>query len=533
MPIQAVAADNSVHNFPDGTPDAVVDKVMKDYAVQAVAPKGEQPTLMDRAVASPIGRGIHDIVGGTLHGAADTAALIPMLSGLKPAADNLASMVNKPYDAAIARNQNTPGYAAARSEANAIQQRRGGSGFEDQMLAPMLPTLAGATGLAGGLDMSNAMADAQTQGQSTYATQHPWLARGAGLMGGLLMAPEMGKLPALPEKQAVPSISDLKTAAGDAYKRVDNSGLTVSGPAFDSMVTDLQSKLAKKGFDPDLHPDATAAFNRLDKLRSKEAGGQGAEAPQDVSFNDVNTLREIAGDAAGAQLPRDAMRGNMIQNHIDDFVDNLTPEHMSGAGADPTAAVADLNQARDLYSRMKQAETIQGVLDKAEIKSAGYSQSGDENAIRAGFRQLALNDRKMARLTPDVQQAVKDVAMGGPLTNTLRNIGKFAPHGPVAAASGAALGSGAGAMLGGLTGAVGGSSVGAALLPLVGEAARAGATSRTMAAAQRALDTAALGRSGAPPALQPPLQAPRLPTNGVLPYGPLLLQPQRQSVSGR
>ena len=153
------------------------------------APVGDQPSMMDRAIASPIGRGIHDIVGGTLHGAADIASMLPAMSGMKPAADAVANIVNQPYEAALSRNRNTPGYAAARSEADSVQKLRGGSGFQDQMLAPVLPTLAGATGLAGGLDMSNAMADAQAQGQNAYATQHPWLARGAGLLGGLLMAP--------------------------------------------------------------------------------------------------------------------------------------------------------------------------------------------------------------------------------------------------------------------------------------------------------------------------------------------------------
>jgi hypothetical protein len=158
---------------------------------------------------------------------------------------------------------------------------------------------------------------------------------------------------------------------------------------------------------------------------------------------------------------------------------------------------------------------IQKQIEKAGIKaSANYSQSGMENALRQQFKSLALNDRAMARLAPNVQAAVKQVAAGSPVGNALRAVGKYAPHGPVATAAGMGLGY----TLGGMGGATEGGLASLAV-PMVGEAARSGATAMTQAAAQRALNIAALGRNAKLPMSAAPIQLPSLTQNSVLPYG--------------
>jgi hypothetical protein len=189
----------------------------------------------------------------------------------------------------------------------------------------------------------------------------------------------------------------------------------------------------------------------------------------------------------------------------------------------PQATIDALSHAREMWSRASQASLIQQQIDKAGIKaSANYSQSGMENALRQQFKSLALNDRAMSRLSPEVQQAVKDVVSGSPVGNVLRAVGKYAPHGPVSTAAGL----GVGAMLGGPMGAAEGGMASLAV-PMAGEAARRGATAITQAAAQRALDTAALGQA---PTITSAFRAPTLAAQ--LPYGlpaPLLLQLQRQT----
>jgi hypothetical protein len=391
-----------------------------------------------------------------------------------------------------------------------------------------------AGGLFGGsLDASNAAADAQTQAQNAYAAQHPVKSFIGQTIGGLAATPAgtaralptyagdsplitrlaqgkvMGPLPANPATiPAAPSISDLKTAAKAAYDNVDNAGLVIGSPSYDRMVADLQAKLANEGIDKTLHPNAMAAFNRL----TQEQGNN-------ITMKGMDTLRRVSSDAVGASLanPSDKRLGYLIQNHIDDFVGGLTPTDIIATNGvtDPAQAVANLGKARDLWSRASQVQLIQSQIDKAGIKaSANYSQSGMENALRQQFKSLALNDRAMARLSPTVQQAVKDVASGSPVGNVLRSVGKYAPHGPVATAAGM----GVGAMMGGIHGAAGGGLASIAL-PVAGETARLGATRLTMSAAERARDLAALGRTAALPSVAPALQLPQLTARSAIPYG--------------
>lgn len=511
MPVTAQSADGALHEFPDGTDPAVIDKAMKAYISDQ-----QQPTLVDKIVASPVGRALHDTIAEPVANVAKLAAraidIAPMIMGLPPASliptklpslpavvDTVAAAPEKGYQASLAANRNTPGYAAARARADQITP---GSSFTDQVTAPFNPALAGIAGglLGGSWDDANAAADSQSAAQSAYTQAHPILSAVGQAIGGFgVGAPELNVPQAALSsmRQIAPTIAELKKGADAAYKAVDQSGLAINPSAYDQMVAGLKPKMEKLGLDPGLHPDATAAMNRVLALN-------GSAAP--LSFQKVMTMRELAGDAAGAIQARDAMRGGAIKDHIDDFVDNLSPADTVG-GADPAQTVDILNGARDLYSRAKQAGVIQDAIDKAGIKaSANYSQSGMENALRQQFKSLALNDRAMSRLAPDVQDAVKAVAAGSHVSNVLRAVGKYAPHGPVATMAGL----GVGTYLGGAAGAAEGGLASLAV-PAIGEIARTGATRLTQQAAQRAFDVAALGKTAVPQLPQKVLQLPKLP----------------------
>lgn len=583
-----------------------------------LAPKVDgQPSIMDRIASSPVGRFLHDNVAAPVASAINGPAALGLnLANAIPdnGADTAGGMVvgthspqqpqpvnqadplgtETSYQNALARNRNTPGYTAARTQADK-QIALSPTGLGDQLTAPFNSTLAGIAGLAtgGSLDTSNAAADAQEAAQKAYQAQHPLLSTAAQLAGGLLLSPRLPGPASAPAAPKAPSIADLRAAAKASYDAVDNSGVRVAPDALNRLGDSVQDSFGSR-LDPTLHPDATAAYNRITQFATD---GPKGDAP--ATFSDLDNLRRVVADAAQSTKPADKAMARMMMDKIDDFVGNLKPADLdtslqdqlraeltaatgtkgqiakqikdievnkpgalaargaAGAGtrdqymglmdqlpqaetarqnalnafqnetdlinAGPQATIDALSHAREMWSRASQASLIQSQIDKAGIKAAGYSQSGMENALRAQFKQLALNDRAMARLSPEVQQAVKDVAKGSPMGNVLRAVGKYAPHGPVSTAAGL----GVGAMLGGPMGAAEGGMASLAV-PMAGEAARAGATAMTKSAAQRALDTAALGQA---PTISAPFRAPTLPTPNQLPYGlplPLLLQLQHQ-----
>lgn len=209
MAITAQSADGQIHEFPDGTNPAVVDKAMKQYALAR-----PQPSISDRIVASPVGR-LANVGAQVLDGVMSGPMNLARAFGGATIPETFTG-AEKPYQAALARNRNTPAYAQQRAEAEAALTARGGSGFTDQVMAPLMPAMAGIAGLPRGLDRSNAEADAQTAAMNEYSTANPKMALTANVLGGFMASPEgvAARVPA----QALPRVSAVKPFAAEANK---------------------------------------------------------------------------------------------------------------------------------------------------------------------------------------------------------------------------------------------------------------------------------------------------------------------------
>lgn len=238
-----------------------------------------------------------------------------------------------------------------------------------------------------------------------------------------------------------PSIEALRTAARAAYDQALNAGVTVRKTAFNDMVSGLSDDLEKKGIDPALHPRATAVLNRL-KDQTAAVGN--------LSLQDLDTLRKVAGHAANSTDASERMMAGVIQDHIDDFVDNLDPDQVLMNGADVNQAVSALNNARALWAKASKGDILQAALDRAANRPDTQTMA---TALRTQFRQIANNQRKMARFSAAEQAAIKAVANGGPMGKVLRPLAWFAPLKNLTGIGRSGMASAAGMALGGLPGA--------------------------------------------------------------------------------
>lgn len=380
-------------------------------------------------------------------------------------------------------------------------------------------------------------------------------ALGGALTGGILN--RVGGAVSNAIKPSVgPVINALKDAARAAYNRFDASDAMISADALNQLGDKAVDAFADR-IDPTIHPRASAALKAVARYGTEgELGASGAPITK------LDTLRRIVADAAQSGDKEDRNWSRQILDHVDDFVDQLGPQHLDttaldaarsdlmtatarkgsiaraikdieanqsgalaargAAGAGTRArymqlrqdlldaedarqaalgafgneqakvatsagsAVRDLNMARDYWRRYAKASTLQGIIDKAKLNSTGFSQSGYENALRAGFRKLANNDRGISRFSPDERAAIIQVATGGGKlspTNVLRQVGKLSPHGAIPILSEI-----------GMYGALGPQAL---AVPAVGIAGRAGATALQKAAARRAVEISAMGAPGA------------------------------------
>jgi len=134
----------------------------------------------------------------------------------------------------------------------------------------------------------------------------------------------------------------------------------------------------------------------------------------------------------------------------------ITRNQMALTAADAVSGDAPLysqtiRNAVGNYGAGKRSLTVQGKQDLAEL-NAGTAGSGanEDNALRQAIKQLArpINNtnvpvaRKLGFNDPEIA-AIKQVAMGSPLGNTARYLGKLAPTGSVSGVLSAGAGYGA------------------------------------------------------------------------------------------
>ncbi len=269
----------------------------------------------------------------------------------------------------------------------------------------------------------------------------------AGTAASLLTATPF----ALGAKTPKPSIESVKQAAGEQYDIAKASGLQFKNNAFKKNAIDIQKTLNQEGFDKDLHPQVSAAINRLVKDGTPK------------TLQNVETLRKIA-KAPGSSMSGDERRLSQIMvEKLDDFIDTAQPSQLvSTKGIDATKS---LKEARQLWSQAKKAEVLDEAFNSAELRAeANYTQSGMENALRRRLVNLADNKKLMRTFTPDERKAITEAAKGGSVQNALRFIGKLAPTGIVSGGGSVGLGY------------LAGGPAGAVIAPAIGSAARAGAT---------------------------------------------------------
>jgi hypothetical protein len=211
--------------------------------------------------------------------------------------------------------------------------------------------------------------------------------------------------------------------------------------------TAADMRAALKDFDPqDANvKDVFRKIDRLDNLSSSPAG----LPPVAVDMNEIENVRKQLSKlrmSADASTREAAKTAHLV----------LTKNQAALTAADVVAGDAPLytktiREAVGNYGAGKRSLTVQGKQDLAEL-NAGTAGSGanDDNALRQAIKQLArpVNNTNVPVWKKlgynDVEgAAIKQAAMGTPVGNTARYLGKLAPTGSVSGVLSAGAGYGA------------------------------------------------------------------------------------------
>ncbi len=432
---------------------------------QAAAPPRQSPTIpfgdaaayAGKTMAGPLGTILGLIPQRWIKGAADAG-----LAGLKNAVTSPINEFNAAASNALTGQEPPrPLLPTAQPATPEGQQIQGAIGT---VLGPV----------ARGIDY---MADVNNPNPAVRATGH--LIKGA--LGVLPLKAPLDSLGAAGEV-AGPTVADLKAASQAAYKAAEGTAGITAQSAIGGLAKNVEGMLADEGARKSIHPQTFAALNEI----YDDAGRPGVAG---MSWKGLETMRKTLVDAENSAVrgSPDARLAGKVVDEFDNWADNLKPKDMVGGTGDPAAAVANFQEARGLWHRMKNAQTLDTLVDKAQQNADQFTSSGIENALRIQFKQLAQNPRRMASFSPAEQDAIRAVVSPGSVQRLARMAGRFAPRGPVSLATDVMLGSAGG-------------GPGMALLAGVGEAGRLAATLMRLNAVKKAQELV----RGAPQAAAPP-----------------------------
>jgi len=305
----------------------------------------------------------------------------------------------------------------------------------------------------------------------------------AGMAIGTKAAGAATKGTKTPVKQPAPTVEALKAESRALYRAVDEAGIRVDGAAFEGAVGKIVDDFYAAGGRQALTPRTHAA---LQELRAEAAQGG-------ITLAKLEELRKVLGKARSGIEAADRASASSAIRALDDFVEGLKPAQLRQLADDATTSgvvgvegAEYLKSARSLWARARKTETIEQMMETAFTNAGTWTGAGFENALRIQFKQL---DRKIIKdsrvrnmYTPAERAAIRKVAVGTPLSNVLRGIGKFAPSGLVSGAGGAS----AGMYIFG--------PWGAAAVPAIGTMGKWGATKLGMKYADEARELAARGQ---------------------------------------
>lgn len=234
-------------------------------------------------------------------------------------------------------------------------------------------------------------------------------------------------------QQSAPSVDDLAMASNALYAQADQAGVTLKPQTTDRLVQNM--KVAAGPLNDKLRPNTAGIVQDIEALRG-----------QPITLKQFDELRQEISLAMKNAQPQDVRALQRMKNIVDGLADRATASDVTGN----VDGFQMLKEARNIWARKSKAETIEELFDLADVKSARYSQSGMQNAIRDKASQLYTRIVKGQEkgFTSEEAELIRKLSKSEMTPAVVNWLSKFAPRGVVSAGLGGGVGATIGTMLG-------------------------------------------------------------------------------------
>lgn len=220
-------------------------------------------------------------------------------------------------------------------------------------------------------------------------------------------APVADDAAAAAQSGLTPVTEATKRITREAYDASEAAGLRISGASYGRLQQSLSSDktLSKLDWNPEQFP-------KLAKLKTAlQSQIKGIWGRKDLSLEEFDELRHKVGQATQSASRKERFMAGRILKKMDDFYDRLDARYLTAGSPE---ALKLLPKARKASTVSRKAEEIDRILEVAKNKAGQFSVSGNENAIKTGFRQLADRIAKDPRVrrhwTKDEIKAINKIA---------------------------------------------------------------------------------------------------------------------------
>lgn len=156
----------------------------------------------------------------------------------------------------------------------------------------------------------------------------------------------------------------------------------------------------------------------------------------DPTASTLDTLRSKLQQAlttpTASRTPDQLRVGSQLVDEIDNFMNAAArhPQTMTTGTGNPAQVGALLSQARDVWKRMRNVQTVENLAESAGIQNGSSFMGGNaQNMTGRKLRDFIdpTKNKSLAGLSQQEQKQLRSVVMGTPLSNTLKVLGNLSP----------------------------------------------------------------------------------------------------------
>jgi hypothetical protein len=248
-----------------------------------------------------------------------------------------------------------------------------------------------------------------------FDVKNPYALMGLSLAGG-----GMGAKAATPAPKPVTAAAQ-KKESDILYKKMREENVQIAPQAMTDLAAQVRTKIMDLPYDPDNDLVVNQALKMLDVKSGKPLS-------YDMLENLRQKIRDLSYSPTGQRVAdtKESAVIAAIDDAIDDYMEGLTPAQTTAG--DAGVATSFLTKARDVRRRVYLTETLEGAFKRATDASKRQdSPRPFAKGLRAEFKSIADNERKLLKFDEPTQALIKKVADGTITQKGLMLLGRLSP----------------------------------------------------------------------------------------------------------